>query len=694
MVSPGVMDVSSKDSSLLVMDLSKGFSVPALNPRHAEAKKPEWYHRRPSSEISPSYRSRPSSSYSPLDPGPPVLCGDMDQSPESLGDYMNSTLAPRLDLYRDGVHSGLWHPGFYGPDQTGDAGPESSGGEESDSGSDVIFLVSSSKEPLLCGPFIQDGVRHIVEPLSPAVSSLDEGRGCCHLPQTLSSPSPDSSYSEESSDSSVDIPVHHTRPVVLLSDLSSVFRNPTESTGDVSSEDSDVIEVSVSDEKKKTSHCKKTGTPGGRKRVVRRSSRIRRSASDLSVSVCSTPRSALRRRAKTDAVGIYNESEDSGDLVRYAERLSSSDAEESLPQQNESKVQNYNSDKSETDVKAKRTSVRRETPPPECKETKRTGCKRKASLTMAKSKERRVSEQKQKSRVKPELPNNKTEEKKTSTRRRRRKRGSKTTAPPRFPPTEPEIKLRVLSVRDEKKKEKKSGSFHPFIHIEQRSCTVINYQEEEETMRSRGGGLSQTRTTSQSGFVPHSSCFQLSRSSSESQSTLICCLCGETANAMSLGDLHGPYVPVSLSVDYQNQNKDQDYWTEQKPDLHELVNSDSVKSSSDALCCSAGRASQVSPHLVECWIHEDCGIWSTGVFLVRGKLYGLQEAAQLAQRTVCSACKHTGAIMGCFQKSCPSNFHYRCAIQSGCVLNEENFSILCPEHKNKCFTRPDRRQKR
>lgn len=687
-----MMDVSSQDSSLLVMDLSKGFSVPALNPRHAEAKKPEWYHRRPSSEINPSYRSRPSSSYSPLDPGPPVLCGDMDQSPESLGDYMNSTLAPRLDLYRDGVHSGLWHPGFYRPDQTGDGGPESSGGEESDSGSDVIFLVSSSKEPLLCGPFIQDGVRHIVEPLSPAVSSLDEGRGCCHLPQPLSSPSPDSSYSDESSDSSVDIPVHHARPVVLLSDLSSVFRNPTESTGDVSSEDSDVIEVSVSDDKNETSLCKKSETQGGRKKQVRRSSRIRRSVSDLSVSVCSTPRSSLRRRAKNDAVGIYNESGDSDDLMRYAERLSSSDAEESLSQQNESQGQNYNSDKSETEVKAKRTPVGMETPPPERRESKRTDCKRKAPQTVTKSKERKISEQKQKSRVKPELPNNKSADKKTPTKRRRRKRSSKTSGPPRFPPTEPEIKLRSLSVRDEKKKEKKSGSFHPFIHIEQRSCTVINYQEEEETMRSRDGGLKQTRTTSQSGFVPHSSCFQLSRSSSESQSTLICCLCGGTANAMSLGDLHGPYVPVNLSLDYQNQDKDQDCRTEQKQD--DLVNNDSVKSFSDGLPCSAGRASQVSPHLVECWIHEDCGIWSTGVFLVRGKLYGLQEAAQLAQRTVCSSCKHTGAIMGCFQKSCSSNYHYRCAIQSGCVLNEENFSILCPEHKNSCFTRKDKRHKR
>lgn len=76
---------------------------------------------------------------------------------------------------------------------------------------------------------------------------------------------------------------------------------------------------------------------------------------------------------------------------------------------------------------------------------------------------------------------------------------------------------------------------------------------------------------------------------------------------------------------------------------------------------------------------------------------------------LCSTCQQTGAIMGCFQKGCARSFHYRCAIQSGdahntqcetfawygrrsdpdfilcvlsgCVLNEENFSVRCPEHK-------------
>ncbi|KAM6966173.1 uncharacterized protein LKV04_018664 [Tautogolabrus adspersus] len=568
------------------------------------------------------------------------------------------------------------------------------GGEESDSGSDVIFLVSSSKEPLLCSPFVQDGVGHIVEPLSPTVSSPDEVRGCYHLPQPLSSPSPDSSYSDESSESSVDIPVHHTRPVVLLSDLSTAFRNPPESVEGVSSEDSDVIEVSASDEKKKTSVCKKTGKAP--KREVRRSSRISRSSTELSASPCSASRSVLRRRAKNNAVGIYNESGDSDDLMEYVARMSSSD--ELLSEPNKLQRLSSNSDESDMDMQTDSKSVERETPPRR-RASKSISCKEKTLHTARKTEKIRRTEKNQKSRIKPESQNDKSAVKKKPPVRRKRKRRSKTGGSAQFPPTEPEIRLRHVNIKKEKK-EKKSGSFCPFVHMEHMRCTVINFQREEEKIRSREEGPQQNGTRCLIGFIPNSSCFQPGRSGLESpgQTMLRCCLCGQTANTMSLGDLHGPYIPFSLSVDCQHQDTDQNraWGSEQKEGSCGLINGSSEKSSSDDLSCSAAKTlnPHVSPQMDECWIHEDCGIWSAGIFLVQGKLYGLQEAARHAQRTVCSACRQTGAIIGCFQKGCQSNYHYRCAIQSGCVLNEENFSVLCPEHKNRLFSLVTRRHRR
>ncbi|GLD48916.1 transcription factor 20-like isoform X1 [Lates japonicus] len=601
------MEVSSQDPPLMAMDLSKTYNP--LTRSHTEAmdlaKKPEWYHRRPpscSTDIASPYRTRASSSYNSIatQPGAPVHCRDMEQGPEGLGNYMNSSLTPGLDLYHDGVHGNLWHPGFYGPDQSGGPVPESSGGEESDSGSDVIFLVSSAKEPLLCSSFIQDSVRHIVEPLSPAVSSLDEGRGCYHLPQPLSSPSPDSSYSEDSSDSSVDIPVHHTRPVVLLSDLSAVYGNPVESPVDVSSDDSDVIEVSVTNEKKKSRTfpykknipCKKSlmrETPPqseGEKapaREVRRSTRIRKSVSETPQFTGSVSRHSLRRQVKNDAVGIYNESCDSDDMMEYAVRMSSPEADESVLQPNVSqRVSSNNSEESEVDIRTERKSQQQQ---PHCKSSYSKGVKRKKPLAIHKSKKLRRTKQKQKHRVPPQQHLKASSHRSVSANqktvtRRKRKRRTQTGPSALFSPREPEIKLKYANIKEEKK-DKKSDGFCPFVHMEQRMCTVVNYQEEEATVRrsSRGGGgqQQQTATRALSGFVPNTSCFQLGRLSSESrcQATLSCCLCGQTANVMGLGDLHGPYYPTGPPADCQNCRTEQ----KEEENSHGLANSHSVNSS-------------------------------------------------------------------------------------------------------------------
>ncbi|KAI3359492.1 hypothetical protein L3Q82_013892 [Scortum barcoo] len=673
------MEVSSQDPPLMAMDLSKGYSVAPLTRGHTEAmdlaKKPEWYHRRPpscSTEISSPYRDpgpRPPLALCTPTQGAPVHRRDLEQGPDSLGNYMNSTLTPGLDLYRDRAHGNLWHPGFYGPDQSGGPVPESSGGgerrrgERQRLGCDFPGVVVVAKEPLLCSPFIQDSVRHIVEPLSPAVSSLDEGRGCYHLPQPLSSPSQDSSYSEDSSDSSVDIPVHHTRPVVLLSDLSAVYGNAAESPVDISSDDSDVIEVSVTNEKKKSSNFKKSlvrETPPQSEeekaplRKVRRSTRVRKPVSEMPQFTCSA------RPAQPEETGGQKRRATQRSPAWTFRRERKSPPKESHEQQQQ--------------------PLRRKV-----SHTRSISRKRKKPLTIRKTKKPRRTKQKQNHRVPPERRQKKeSSAKKKTVTRRRKKRRPQTGPPAQFPPREPEIKLKYANIKEEKK-DKKSGSFCPFVHLEKKTCTVVNYQEEEATVRSSRGGQPPA-SRSLSGFVPNTSCFQLCRFSSDGgrcQASLLCCLCGQTANAMGLGDLHGPYCPTGPSTDCHDQNCRTEGGKEEEEGGRGLAKSRSVNSSDSGHDCSlvSRPLPKVPLRLDECWIHEDCGIWSAGVFLIRGKLFGLEEAARLAQQTVCSACQQTGAIMGCFQKGCPRNYHYRCAIQSGCFLNEENFSIRCPEHK-------------
>lgn len=655
----------------MLMDLSKGFSVGRLTRSHRPqpqaldmTKKPEWYHRQPqncSPDLASPYRT------SSLHP-------DLNQDP---GTFMNSPLTPALDLYHDQVRNNLWHSGFY--EQSGDAGPESSGGEEeeeeeeddSDSDSDVIFLVSSAKEPLLCTSFIQDNVTHIVEPLSPAVSSMEEGRGFYHLPQAVSSPSRDSSYTEESSDSSMDIPIHHARPIVLLSDLSAVYaeQSPTEqSPAEASSDDSDVVEVSVSQSKKKTRDDREAEEKPAAK--VRRGTRVQRTPCET-LPPSFTPRQSLRRQVKNNAVGLYNESYDSDDVLDFMARSSSSD-ESPPPPKNAHRMSSRASNKPKTDPTTRekspsRSPERKEPPQSKTVYTKLIGNKRKSIATVARVKKLQNGIQSKGTKAPVEV--------KTVTKRRKKKRKFKQSGPPSmFPTIEPELALKYAY---RKKRERKFDSFSPFVHMAKRTCTVVNYHEEDEAAQSKPAPSQNT-----AGFVPTTSCYNLGRVGSEFKGGefLKCCLCGETANAKSLGDLHGPYHPA-VSEGAESRTV-QNGLPENHADKEGSEFQNKSPKEDDGLANG-------TLDLEECWVHEDCGVWSTGVFLVRGKLYGLKEAVLLARQTRCSCCQDAGAIMGCFQKGCSRNFHFSCAVQSGCVLNEDNFSMRCPDHKNKpCVSRP------
>uniref|UniRef100_A0A8C5EUK6 Transcription factor 20-like n=1 Tax=Gouania willdenowi TaxID=441366 RepID=A0A8C5EUK6_GOUWI len=221
----------------------------------------------------------------------------------------------------------------------------------------------------------------------------------------------------------------------------------------------------------------------------------------------------------------------------------------------------------------------------------------------------------------------------------------------------------------------------------------------------------------------YTSCLQLGRISThgQQQCALICCLCGQSANAMDLGDLHGPYYPEGFQPSSKDHCSSPGLKEEPKghSDSHTSVRSrkrrccvpptslavrQGAKLKKRRQCSGDGLGSPsakrarcdggvgdvdwYSPPVLplepcEYWLHEDCGVWSAGVFLVRGRVYGLEEAVRAAQETVCSACDCTGATLGCCFRGCVHKYHYRCALESDCVLIEENFAMKCRKHKNK-----------
>ncbi|MEQ2193604.1 hypothetical protein XENOCAPTIV_005635, partial [Xenoophorus captivus] len=244
-----------------------------------------------------------------------------------------------------------------------------------------------------------------------------------------------------------------------------------------------------------------------------------------------------------------------------------------------------------------------------------------------------------------------------------------------FSPKEPEIKLKYVNFKEEKK-DLRLDSFSPFVRVKRQQpspvlCTIINYPEEIKTEPKQQQAHSSRFI---SAVVPSTSSLQLGRPSTHSQHqrALVCCLCGQSANSIDLGDLHGPYYPEG----YQPNTKAPPTVSGLKEDEDDSSDSDSSSSIMRARhwACSqgtqlkqkgplgsrrrpSGRTSSpaakqarlaggmadvedwYSPPLLsvepcEYWLHEDCGIWSAGVFLVKGKVYGLEEAVKVAQETV------------------------------------------------------------
>ncbi|XP_049730702.1 retinoic acid-induced protein 1 isoform X1 [Elephas maximus indicus] len=81
--------------------------------------------------------------------------------------------------------------------------------------------------------------------------------------------------------------------------------------------------------------------------------------------------------------------------------------------------------------------------------------------------------------------------------------------------------------------------------------------------------------------------------------------------------------------------------------------------------CSKEDSAEPSGGTQEHWVHEACAVWTGGVYLVAGKLFGLQEAMKVAMDMTCSSCQEAGATIGCCHKGCVHTYHYPCASDAG-----------------------------
>ncbi|XP_069823435.1 transcription factor 20 isoform X2 [Dendropsophus ebraccatus] len=254
---------------------------------------------------------------------------------------------------------------------------------------------------------------------------------------------------------------------------------------------------------------------------------------------------------------------------------------------------------------------------------------------------------------------------------------------------------------------------------------------------------------SESKALPVSSFMVLGPAVTESATVghLVCCFCGKWANYKNLGDLFGPFytqeyastlsknpppkkssetpkkVKVRLKDELDGSKSDSDEEEEEPQqareqrslsahprykrrnrsgdctssrhavpsrrmttDSNELVSLDSSGSvNADGVPDQGFQIPQLPLDSNEFWMHEACVLWANGVYFVCGRLYGLQEACDIAREMICAHCQEPGATLGCFNKGCVCCYHFPCAMDSECLLNEENFSVRCPKHKVKLF---------
>uniref|UniRef100_A0A3B3C151 Retinoic acid induced 1 n=1 Tax=Oryzias melastigma TaxID=30732 RepID=A0A3B3C151_ORYME len=143
--------------------------------------------------------------------------------------------------------------------------------------------------------------------------------------------------------------------------------------------------------------------------------------------------------------------------------------------------------------------------------------------------------------------------------------------------------------------------------------------------------------------------------------SLSCCLCGKPANYKDLGDLCGPYYAESsvprkvLTITHTESFKEEsnttcanDCSTTEEPGTSKNNAEVNVDKEGNTEASSQEPSSrkhhhwryrifqrlQMEAEASEHWAHENCAIWTKGVIMVAGRLYGLKEAANSSAQTV------------------------------------------------------------
>jgi len=241
------------------------------------------------------------------------------------------------------------------------------------------------------------------------------------------------------------------------------------------------------------------------------------------------------------------------------------------------------------------------------------------------------------------------------------------------------FELDSLSANKRKKpseNKKKDQLVGPFIRVERKkqqtnyvvvnSSTKLEDKDNKQLNKPNYGSIvgSQVRTKSSNQIL-----FK------HNDNSWICVFCKRQPHYKQLGDLFGPHELTGdkelMDSNGLNSNSSNSL----------LLSSTQSPSTSSSHNNSAQQTTNATTAKDEVWFHEDCIIWSNGIYLAGNRVRNLDEVVLECSDIICCECKLKGANLGCVHKGCKQTFHFICAKESGCDLDEESFSMFCQNHK-------------
>ncbi|XP_055624465.1 uncharacterized protein CG5098 [Toxorhynchites rutilus septentrionalis] len=257
----------------------------------------------------------------------------------------------------------------------------------------------------------------------------------------------------------------------------------------------------------------------------------------------------------------------------------------------------------------------------------------------------------------------------------------------------------------------------PYVQIKSDgSHTVINApinEEDADKPQNKTKKFANTNNSSEKSKIRglHVSTLSTKYDADTTDTSWMCVFCKLGPHKMRLGDLFGPYIISTKSVEYEHSQTGEDYFAEKrtreslasKRDSNMIENTLKAKKkkTNDVPVCvvpsTSGTQDSRSETRVaadmfygmikagddsyEVWMHEDCLVWAPGVHIIGTRIVGLEAAIWNCFRHQCRACSHYGATISCLHRGCSEEAHIVCARKNNWELSDE-FKSHCDQHSN------------